>query len=190
MSTILDPAPGTKLSPDDLLHLCDEGQGFELVRGVLRERTKSLLAGLVAGTFLAEVQDHVDDRGWLVGSGVGFQCFPDALTVRRADAAYIRLGRLSREQVFSPDHCRVVPDLVVEVVSRHDLSNDVNAKLIDWQEAGVQLVWIVYPIHKTIHAYHADGSVKLFCISDTLIAEPVLPEFRVPAAELFRLPTA
>lgn len=87
-------------------------------------------------------------------------------------------------------HCSVVPDMVVEVVSPNDLADDVDAKRIEWQRAGVQLVWIIHPITQTIHAYHADGTVKLFHNSDTLTAEPVLPDFRVPAAELFRLPTS
>jgi len=109
--------------------------------------------------------------------------------VRRADAAFIRRDRLAADKASAEGHCSVVPDLVVEVVSPNDLADDVNAKRIEWQEAGVRLVWIIHPLHQTIHAYHADGTVTLFRNADTLTAEPVLPEFRVPVAELFRLPT-
>jgi hypothetical protein len=39
-------------------------------------------------------------------------------------------------------------------------------------------------------AYRADGSVVLFRRTDTLTADPVLPDFRAPVADLFRLPAA
>ena len=59
---------------------------------------------------------------------------------------------------------------------------------IEWLEAGAKLVWVIHPGKQTIHAYRKDGTVALFGPNDTLTAEPVLPEFRVPVAELFRLP--
>lgn len=104
--------------------------------------------------------------------------------------AFLRLDRVSSEQALAEGHCTAIPDLVVEVVSPNDLADDVNAKRIEWQEAGVRLVWVIHPIQQTIHAYHADGSVKLFRNADTLTADPVLSEFSVSVAELFRLPTA
>ena len=86
--------------------------------------------------------------------------------------------------------CSVVPDLVVEVVSPTDGSNEVNEARIEWLEAGAQLVWVIHPVQQTVHAYRADGSVTEFRRTDTLTAEPVLPEFRIPVADLFRLPAS
>jgi Uma2 family endonuclease len=84
----------------------------------------------------------------------------------------------------------VVPDLVVAVVSPNDLANEVNEKRIEWLEAGAQLVWVIHPVQQTIHAYRPDGTVRQFRRNDILDAEPVLPDFRVPVAELFKLPAA
>ena len=72
----------------------------------------------------------------------------------------------------------------------NDLAYEVNKKWIEWLEAGAQLVWVIDPVQQTIHAYRADGMVGLFRRTDTLTAEPVLPDFRVPVSDLFRLPTA
>jgi Uma2 family endonuclease len=193
MATVLDPAQTTKFTPDDLLRLPDEGKGFELVNGELVERNVSFLSSFVARRVMVPLTNYVEPAGlgWVVSEGTSFRCFPsDYDKVRRADAAFIRLERLSGDQARAEGHCTVAPDFVVEVISPNDLAEDVNGKRIEWQEAGVRLVWVIHPMQQTIHAYHSDGTVKHFRNSDTLTAEPVLPDFRIPAAELFRLPTA
>jgi hypothetical protein len=45
-------------------------------------------------------------------------------------------------------------------------------------------------VRQEVYAHRPDGTATLFRRTDTLTAEPVLPEFRVPVAELFQLPTA
>jgi Uma2 family endonuclease len=127
--------------------------------------------------------NYVEPRGlgWVNGEGTSYRCFPDDENrVRRADVTFHRLDRLTPEQAAAEGHIPVVPDLVVEV----------NEKRTEWLEAGAQLVWVIDPVRQEIQAYHADGTVAHFGRTDTLTAEPVLPEFRVAVAELFRLPTA
>jgi Uma2 family endonuclease len=179
------------LTPDDLFRLPDGGRGFELVDGELRELNVSFLSAYVAGETHFQLRSHVGPRqlGWVSPEGTSFRCFPDDPDrVRRADVAFYRLDRLTADQARAEGHCTVVPDLVVEVVSPNDLAYEVNEKRIEWQEAGAQLVWVIDPARQTIHAYRADGTVRLFHRTDTLTAEPVLPDFRVAVADLFRLP--
>jgi Uma2 family endonuclease len=66
----------------------------------------------------------------------------------------------------------------------------VNEKRLEWLEAGAELVWVIHPIQQTVHAYRKDGSSVDLRRTSMLTAEPVLPDFRVPVADLFRLPTA
>ena len=54
---------------------------------------------------------------------------------------------------------------------------------------GATLVWVVHPLDRMIHAYNSQGGIHLFTEADVLTAEQVLPEFRLPMAELFQLPT-
>jgi Uma2 family endonuclease len=192
MSAVLTP-PTTRFTPDDLFRLPDRGKGFELVDGELKELNVSFLSTYTAGQVYFQLQSHVGPRnlGWVSPEGTSFRCFPDDPDqVRRADTAFHALGRLTHAQAEAEGHCTVVPDLVVEVVSPNDLAYDVEEKRIDWLLAGARLVWEIYPVQQTIYAYRADGTVVLFNRSDTLTAEPVLPEFRVPVADLFRLPAA
>jgi len=187
MSTVLT----SPMTPDDLLRMPDQGKGYELVDGELKEINVSYLSSFVAGRICTRMSTHVDqcNSGWVSPEGTSFQCFPDDPNkVRRSDTAFHQLDRLTPEQARSEGHCTVVPDLVVEVVSPNDLAYEVNAKRIEWLDAGAKLVWVIHPEQQTIHAYHADGSVRLFKKGDTLTGEPVLPDFRVPLEELFRLP--
>jgi Uma2 family endonuclease len=193
MSAVLPDPPAKTVTPDDLLRMPDQGVGYELVDGELKERKVSTLSHLVAGEVYGQLRDHVKPRrlGWLFSEGTSFRCFPDDEDrVRRADCAFTRLDRHTPAQAESEGHCTVVPDLVVEVVSPKDLAYEVDAKREEWLAAGAQLVWVVNPVRQTIHAYRPDGTMTLFRRTDTLTAEPVLPEFRVPVADLFRLPTA
>jgi Uma2 family endonuclease len=193
MSAVLPLPPAKTVTPDDLLLMPDQGQGFELVDGELRERKMSTLAHLVAGEVYYHLRTHVGPNrlGWVFSEGTSFRCFPDDEDrVRRADCAFTRLDRHTPAQAESEGHCTVVPDLVVEVVSPKDLIYEVEDKRDEWLEAGAQLVWIVNPVRQTIHAYRPDGSGVVFRPTDTLTAEPVLPDFRVPVTELFQLPTA
>ncbi len=88
MATALATASAAKLTPDDLLRLPDEGNGFELVNGELVELNVSFLSSWVAGRVMARLINFVEPSGlgWVVSEGTSFRCFraaPDR--VRRAD---------------------------------------------------------------------------------------------------------
>lgn len=189
MSTTLTAPPPAAVAPA----LPDPPDGFELVDGHLKELNVSYLSAYTAGEFYGHLRDHVRPRrlGWVSPEGTSFRCFPDDPTrVRRADTAFHLLDRLTADQAVAEGHMPVVPDLVVEVVSPNDIADDVNRKRLEWQRAGAAVVWVVFPLDQEVYAFYADGAVRLFRPTDTLTGEPVLPEFRVPVADFFRLPTA
>jgi Uma2 family endonuclease len=84
----------------------------------------------------------------------------------------------------------VVPELAVEVISPNDLAESVQAKVKEYLEAGVQLVWLIYPQLGWIVAYESLHRMRGFTMTDELDAEPVLPGFRLPLRELFSAPAA
>ena len=166
-------------------------KGFEFLDGRPRERHSSMFASWITGVLLAQLKTHVAEHalGWVFGRGASYRCFAeDPTRVRRADTAFHHSANLTVEQVLAEGHSTAVPDLVVEVISPHDLADEVNRKWLEWRRAGAALVWVVHPLDRTIHAYGSEGGFRLFTEADTLTAEPVLPDFRVPMAELFRLP--
>lgn len=177
-----------RMTPKDLLRRPDRGKGFELINGEMREQNVSTKSSYVAGRTFFKLQSFVETRplGWVFPEGTGFTCFEAGM--RKADTAFIKTNRLSKQQYDEDGYCDVCPDLVVEVISPNDLAYEVSVKREQWLEAGVQLVWEIDPEAETVHVYKADGSVTLFRKADTLNAEPVLPGFACPVAELFKSP--
>ncbi len=186
MSAVLTAPPAAPPEPD---LLPEPGPGQELVDGEIRERERSCLASFVTGNVLFALGSFIRNDGWLTSVGVAYRCFPDDPTrVRRADTAFHKLARLTADRARAEGHCTVVPDLVVEVVSPNDLADDVNRKRVEWLAAGAGLVWVVFSLDREVHAYPAGGPVRVFGPADALTADPVLPGFTTPVADLFRLP--
>ena len=182
------PAPRKRYTPDDLLALPDQGAGYELVDGELVEQTVSALAHVTAARFAKHLGNHVDPAplGWVFGEGSSFRCFADDPDrVRRADGAVALIDRYPLARVNREGFVTVCPDLVVEIVSPHDIADEVNAKRLEWLEAGVRLVWVVYPVQKEVHAYTSPDDSRVFRGTAVLTAEPVLPGFGVPLPDLF-----
>jgi Uma2 family endonuclease len=184
-------APSPALTPDDLLRMPDEGRGFELVHGELRELNRSKESSRVPGNIYFTIEKFTRERhpAWVFPEGTSYRCFPDDPGgTRRADASFIPVSRMPVETYEDEGHCTVVPDLVAEVVSPNDLSHEVDEKRDEWLAAGVKVVWIVTPGVNTVEVYYKDGGYAFLRAHDTLTAEGVLPGFSVPVAELFHKP--
>ncbi len=174
------------MTADDLLHMPDAGRGYELVDGEPREVVMSVKSNLVGGELFFRVKASAKVHGGdAFPPESGFRCFSDDPDrVRKPDMAYIAPGRLTDDQYDEGGYCPLVPDLVAEVISPHDLAYAVNEKLEEWLAVGVKLLWIIHPERKTVDVYRGNSTHRLR-ESDTLTAEPVLPGFSVPVAELF-----
>jgi Uma2 family endonuclease len=76
--------------------------------------------------------------------------------------------------------------LAVEVVSPTDYAEDLLAKVHEYLRAGAELVWVVFPRLRQLHAYTAVTTpARLFTEADTLDGGAVLPGFSVAMAGLF-----
>ena len=64
---------------------------------------------------------------------------------------------------MSPDEDAwdVVPDLAVEVVSPTDIAQNLLGKVKEYFQAGVRLVWVVYPVQRCIHVYEAWTRIRV-----------------------------
>ena len=79
----------------------------------------------------------------------------------------------------------VPPDLAVEVVSRTDVSRQIEEKAFAYLEAGTQLVWVLKPRSKTVTVYRSEVDITLLTRNDTLTGEEVIKGFSCQVAELF-----
>jgi len=114
-----------------------------------------------------------------------FDVGTDRERTRRPDLAVIASDLPTDPELIS----NLLPAMVVEVVSPY------NETLSDWDKveeylaAGVQLVWLALPPHRTIIAFWPDRAT-VFRAGDTITAEPVLHGFSCPVTDLFPPPAA
>ncbi|MEO6810197.1 MAG: Uma2 family endonuclease [Isosphaeraceae bacterium] len=184
MSTMVESR--TQTTPGDLLAMPD-GKNYELVDGVLVERNMSALSSLVASKLNRLIGNFCESNasGWVFGADCGYQCFPGfPKKVHRPDVSFIRQSRMTVAQLaegFIP----IAPDLAVEVVSPNDLVYKLAEKIQEYLDAGVPLIWIIYPSTRSVYVHRRDGTITLVRAGQDLDGEGVLPGFRCRVADLF-----
>jgi Uma2 family endonuclease len=126
------------------------------------------------------VSNHCTENnlGSVATSLTQFQCFPrDPNIVRKPDLSFIRRGRLPREQLYE-GYVRIAPDVAGEVVSPNELAYEVERKVQEYLDAGVLLVWVVYPETRMVFVHRQNGSVQKLRENEELTGEDVIPGFR------------
>jgi Uma2 family endonuclease len=123
--------------------------------------------------------------GKVFGSDCGYQIFPDEpRKVRFPDGSFVAKGRLEDGRV-PKGHMRITPDLAIEVVSPHDSAEEVDIKRVEYLNAGVKLLWIIYPETRSVHIFSLNGAPTVLGLHDELDGEEVVPGFRCLVSTLF-----
>jgi Uma2 family endonuclease len=101
--------------------------------------------------------------------------------MRRPDVAWYRADQL---QAMTNGE-RVIPAFMIELSSEHDDAQKDLRKLQEYFQAGVEVVWWVYPELRLVYAYTTPKQVQIASGIDMLTAAPALPEFSLTVDELF-----
>ena len=124
--------------------------------------------------------------GYVYDSSTGFVISEDPPTVRVPDVAFVRTERLPAG--FDDGRfLRVIPDLVVEVISPYDRTVEILAKVLVWLKAGAALVWVANPVAETITVYSNDAQSLVLRSEDILDGGAILPGFSIPVREIFAM---
>lgn len=187
MSTIASTKP---ITPEEFLIMPD-AVNYELVDGNLVERNMGMESSKIAARILVLLGIFMENcnLGHLFTTDASYQCFPDDPSkVRRPDVSFIQFGRLPGERV-PRGHCRIAPDLAVEVISPGDLADDVEEKVAQYIRAGIRLIWIVYPSTRTVRVHRPRssplGPVSELSEGEAIEGEDVVPGFSCPIAKFF-----
>lgn len=178
-----------RYTPEDLLRM-PNGKSYELVGGELLEKPKGFKASFVAGQIHALLAEYC--RKTKVGISIpegSYQCFAiERNRVRVPDVSFLQRDRIPTGGL--PDgHCRIAPDLAVEVISPNEEYYEVEAKVDEYLNAGVKLVWVVEPNSQTVRVHRHDGTVADFTTAMTITGENVVTGFQCTVAEFFASPT-
>lgn len=177
------------MTPEEFEKLAGDGR-FELVNGRLKERPMGSMSSWIGGELYARLRDYVNAHrfGRVFPSDAGYNCFPRG-NVRYPDVSVVRFGRLPNEEL-PEGHITLAPDFAAEVVSPNDKAGELEEKLHDYRDAGVGLVWVIYPATRTARAYRPDRTTTDYEENDVMSGEAVLPGFAVRLGDLFPPPRA
>ena len=102
---------------------------------------------------------------------------------RRPDAAY-----LTQDQINYPEEAAEAPALVIEVSSPSNSDEQNIEKMLEYFEAGVKIVWYVYPHIKQVWIYTDPKEVTICHQNDLCYADPAIPGFSIGVDEIFSKP--
>jgi Uma2 family endonuclease len=143
---------------------------------IVSSRLVQKLGGFAAATNLAEV----------VGETL-FRLPLEQNRNRRPDVAVVTYARwpIDRPISYTDNAWNVVPDMAVEVLSPNDLADEIMQKLLEYFQAGVRVVWVVYPQQRLVYVYESLTQVYGRTYGDELDGGSVLPGLRLPLTDLF-----
>ena len=136
------------------------------------------------GRLLGNAIAEQTGAGTIVGTDSGVLINRDPDTVLEPDIAF-----------FSKDTLPLDADVQVTPKSYPNSSSksypqvthvrEVAGKASMWINAGVQLVWVLWPETKMIEVHRPAQPVTTLRETDTLTGEDILPQFSVPVADIF-----
>lgn len=175
-----------RVTAEMLPALSDDGRPRELVHGkVVAVAPAGVVDALLAQRLAANIGLHVTafSLGQTYTAGTGFILKRQPDTVRVPAMAFIAQPRVPDTPAAGP--IGVVPDLVIEVVSPADSVANVLAKVGDWLEAGVAVVWVFWAAEQRVTVYRSGTDIGVLDSDDALFCEDLLPGLAVPLGELF-----
>ena len=99
---------------------------------------------------------------------------------------------LTEKQIFAlaDPEAYEVPAFIIEVISSNDQINKVKKKMLNYRDAGVKVVWQIFPNHRQVEVHtgeHLEHSIKLEG-GQICSAAPVLPAFELSVNAIFHHP--
>ncbi|QDV33867.1 Uma2 family endonuclease [Tautonia plasticadhaerens] len=167
----------------------DLGEGMhELVRGEIVEVTPpGGWHGFVSAnaTFVLAKFGRDTGHGYPLSNDTAVLTGRDPDSVRGGDVLYYSNARWPRGQA-GPGIPPLAPDLVVEVYSPSDRPGKMWEKIAEYFNAGIPMVWVLYPDRRALRIERADDPVPIVLADrDAVEGLPELPGFRCLVAEFF-----
>ena len=122
--------------------------------------------------------------------GIGFDsstgfALPGGAT-RSPDLAWVTRARWEaltpRERQEFPPLC---PDFVLELRSRSDSIEALQAKMGEYAANGARLGWLIDPFQKRVYVYSPGADVRCLESPPTIAGDPVLPGFSLELDEVW-----
>lgn len=179
MSSALEPNV-TSLRDDDSLYEIVNGQRVELP-------PMGIDSTVIATNLAAEMYIYLKQNksGRVVTEGL-FILDDEALQKRRPDVALVSSERWPVDRPIPLEgDWNVVPEVAIEVISPHDIFNNVLTKVGEYFDFGVETVCVIAPIDQSVYIYESADRVRLLGRNDVFELPKHLPGWSLPLKQLF-----
>jgi Uma2 family endonuclease len=190
MTTTIQLEPAIALSADQFYTLCRQNPDLKFERSpqgelILMSPTGGE-TGITNATLISRfvIWNEAKKLGFVFDSSTCFR-LPNGGD-RSPDVAWVQKDCW---QALTPKQRRqfppLSPDFVLELMSPSDRLGEVQAKMREYQVAGVKLGWLINPGDRQVEIYREDSSVDLLTAPTNLSGESILPGFTLPVAWLW-----
>ncbi len=179
------PSPGTAEVADCADTKETLGVICELYDGLLVGKAMGFLEGQLAMILGALISNYLEKYplGIVNGPDAALRLSPNQ--VRAPDVCFVEFARLPTTDLGEESIPSIVPNLVVEILSKSNRRGEMQRKLNDYFQAGVQLVWYIDPQKQSATLYTAVDSHETIGPEGFLRGGSVLPGFEIKLADLF-----
>ena len=172
---------------DDLIVANTAKPLCELIDGTLVEKASAFPESVLTASLGAQVSNATRDGKQGVVSGPGGTLRFGPRLILAPDIAFVPWSRIPDHKLLKEFAPELVPTLAVEVLTDGNTVPEMARRRAIYFEAGVRLVWIVSRSMRTVDVFTRVDQCHTLTIDDTLTAGDVLPDFRQPLRDLFRL---
>jgi len=174
----------------DVIEIHDrEGRLYELVDGVLMEKTVGTYESYLAGMLIHLLWGFVREKnlGIVLGADGMVRLAPGL--VRIPDVSFISWERLPGRKVPREPIADLSPDLAVEVISKGNTREEMERKLADYFAAQVRRVWYIHHTpRREVQVYTSPETCTVLNEQQTLDGGDVLPGFTLALKGFFAEP--
>jgi Uma2 family endonuclease len=181
----MDPPPGLGTEEDVIRFNERENRLFELVEGVLVEKTMGAYESMLAVEIAALLRNFVKPRklGTVLGADGMLRLAPGL--IRIPDVAYLSMEKFPRGRFPRAKAPPLAPDLAVEVLSEYNTRKEMAEKLHDYFTHDARLVWYVDPETRQVEVFTNESQKRILKEGQVVDGGNVLPGFTMSIAELF-----
>ncbi|GMU83532.1 MAG: hypothetical protein AMXMBFR47_34020 [Planctomycetota bacterium] len=158
LASILPGYSGLRVTADEFFGLPDDGNRYELIDGVVTmSPSPSVSHQRVSGLIFRLLSTYVEERGLgecFYEIDVHFGTSEDGRDIVYRPDVICYIGAASQAE---NERLRLVPSVVVEVVSPESRNRDSHTKLRDYSRFGVAEYWLIDPSADVVRLYRRVG---------------------------------
>jgi len=181
----LMPAPGMA-TIDDLIRSDEQRQPLcELIDNALVEKAMGFEASVMTMAIARILGNFIAPRklGALSGPDGMFRLIVSS--IRGPDVAFLSYKRFPGGRFPTEAYPSLAPDLAVDVLSPSNTKAEMSRKRIKYFHSGVQSVWIVDCVDRSVAVYTSPDAVRVLTEEQTINGGEVLPEFSCLVGDFF-----